>query len=345
VTANPTLALRIIPAAEVDLAATVGVLNAAFRRHTFLGEDRTSLEHIADELPPGCRLLQVFDGDELIGTASITPGSTAHVEQHKFPGIDISRSLYFGMAGVRPDRMGGGVGGRLLAEAERIAQAEGFDRVILMTIEEMGNVAYYQRFGYGSVSIKALPAGYWGLTIPTHEHAMAKEMTRFSVREARTQEAATVADLINVAYEVEDFFKVGPRTDGDEVASIIDRHRFFVVEDGEQLTACVYLSIEGERGHFGMLSVHPEAQGNGLAKRLISHIEAFCTERGCQYLDLEYVNLREELPAFYGRFGFEVTGEEPWPAAELHRISQPAHFVTMSKALPGAAPALGESHG
>lgn len=63
-------------------------------------------------------------------------------------------------------------------------------------------------------------------------------------------------------------------------------------------------------------------------------MEAFCLGRGCGWLDLEYVNLREELPAFYARFGFEVTGEEPWPEDALDRISRPAHFVTMSKRLP-----------
>ncbi|MEX0784588.1 MAG: GNAT family N-acetyltransferase [Dehalococcoidia bacterium] len=333
-TTSPILSLRITPAAEIDLAATVEVMNAAFRRHLFLAEDRTSLEGIVEELAPGCRFVQVFEGERLVGTASITPGATAHVEEHKFPGIDIPRSLYFGMAAVRPDRMGEGIGRRLVAESERVARAEGFDRIILTTIEEMGNVAYYGGFGYRSVSIKELPAGYWSLTIPTHEHGMAKELPRLAIREARPEEASQVADLVNIAYEVEDFFKVGPRTDTEDVASIIARHRFFVTEDAERLAACVYVTLEGGRGHFGMLSVHPEAQGKGFAKALIAYLERFCIERGCGYLDLEYVNLREELPAFYRRFGFEVTGEEPWPADELHRISRPAHFVTMSKALP-----------
>jgi GNAT superfamily N-acetyltransferase len=165
---------------------------------------------------------------------------------------------------------------------------------------------------------------------------MARELVP-AIRGARADEAAVVADLVNLAYEVEDFFKVGPRTDAEEVTRIIADHQFIVVEDGAQLTACAYLEIEGERGHFGMLSVHPDAQGHGLAKALIAHMERVCTHAGCRYLDLEYVNLREELPAFYRRFGFEVTGEQPWPADELHRISRPAHFVTMSKPLRSEA--------
>ena len=333
---TPTLELHIIPAGEVDLEATVEVLNAAFRRHTFLAESRTSLEGIVDELWPGCRFLQVFEDGALVGSASITPGVTAPADDHHFPGIDIPRSLYFGMAGVRPDRMGGGIGSRMLSESEAIATREGFEHVILTTIEEMGNVAYYERFGYRSVSVTPLPVGYWGLTIPAREHGMVKDLAGPRIRLARLDEAGAVAALVNAAYEVEDFFKVGERTDTAEVVSIIQRDRFFVVDDGERLSACVNVGIERGRGHFGMLSVHPGAQGRGLARALLAHVERFCIEQGCQQLVLEYVNLREELLAFYQRFGFEVTGEEPWPSDELHRISRAAHFVVMSKALPPA---------
>jgi ribosomal protein S18 acetylase RimI-like enzyme len=128
------------------------------------------------------------------------------------------------------------------------------------------------------------------------------------------------------------------------VAGIIARDRFFIAHEGTRALGCVYLSIENGRGHFGMLSVHPDAQGQGIARALIEHIEQVCTARGCEHLDLEYVNLRDELPAFYRRFGFEETGEEPWPADALDRISRPAHFVTMSKRLPQRLAHLGGTH-
>jgi GNAT superfamily N-acetyltransferase len=328
-----TIGLRILPTTDVDLPSTVDVLNAAFGIYEFLEESRTSLDSIGDELHDGCRFLQVFEGDELVGTACVTPGATAGIDPVEFPGIDLPSSLYFGLVGVRPDRMGGGIGRRLCEAAERIARAEGFQRIILTTIEEMGNVAYYGRLGYQSVYVKDLPVGYWSLTKPVHYHGMVKELGP-AIREAQEADVEAIAELVNLAYVVEDFFKVGPRTDAEEIATIVERRRFFLVEDGGRAAACAYLGIEDGRGHFGMLSVHPDAQGRGLARRLITHMERFCVERGCTHLDLEYVNLREELPAFYRRFGFEITGEAPWPAAELHRISRPAHFVTMSKPLP-----------
>ena len=48
-------------------------------------------------------------------------------------------------------------------------------------------------------------------------------------------------------------------------------------------------------------------------------------------MDLEVVNLREELPAFYRKFGYRVTGTHPFPAME--RTKLPCHFMVMSKPL------------
>ncbi len=330
-----TLELRVIPAAELDLAATVDVVNAAFRRHAILSEGRTSLEDIAEELWPDCRFLQVFDGDRLVGTASITPGVSAPADPEEFPGIDIPRSLYFGMAAVSPARMGGGIGARLLAEAERIAREEGFERVILTTLEEMGNVVYYERFGYHTLFVRALPAGHWGLTIPTHEHGMAKELSGFGIREGRPEEAAEIATLVNLAYEVERFFTVGDRTDEPEVAHLLEKHTFLVTDGADgRLAGCVLVEVNGERGYFGMLSVHPAVQGTGLGRRLVEAAERYCAERGCSDLELWVVNLREELPPWYERLGYRVTGTEPWPPDEVAaRLSRDAHFLKMSKPL------------
>ncbi|MGE5595177.1 MAG: GNAT family N-acetyltransferase [Hyphomicrobiales bacterium] len=329
--ATPSLDVRVLSPSEIDLAATVEVLNAAFRTYDFLGADRTSLEEIGHELAPESKVMQVFDNGRLIATATLTPAEIAQPEREKFPGIDYARSAYFAMAGVLPERMGEGLGRRLVAEAERLARVAGFERMILSTIEEMGNVAYYGKLGYESVSVRELPPGYWGLTITAHEHGMARALTPVCIRLAGPDDATTIADLVNLAYRVEDFFKVGDRTDAAEIAEIIDRGRFFVAEQEGRAVGCVYVTVAGNRGHFGMLSVHPETQGQGLARSLLETVERYCLEQGCEYLDMEYVNLREELPAFYGRFGFEETGTQPWPEDQLHRISRPAHFVTMTR--------------
>jgi predicted N-acetyltransferase YhbS len=168
------LALRLMAPGEINIPATVAVLNDAFRRHAFLGTDRTSADTIGEELHASSRLVQAFEGNDLVGTGAVTPALDEDLDAAKFPGIDLSHALYFGMAAVRRDRMGRGVGAQILAESERVARQRGDTHIILMTVREMGNVAYYHRFAYETVSVHELPAGYWGLTIPTHEHAMAK---------------------------------------------------------------------------------------------------------------------------------------------------------------------------
>lgn len=165
---------RVRTPGEIDVEATVAVLNAAFRRHTILGRDRTSVGELPHELAATSRIIQAFEADAIVGTVTITPALDEPLEPHSFPGIDRERALHVSMAGVRPDRMGRGIGASLLARADSIASADGYTHMILSTIEEMGNVEYYARFGYQTVSVQELPAGYWGLTIPTHEHAMAR---------------------------------------------------------------------------------------------------------------------------------------------------------------------------
>src|SRR5262245_28983235 len=108
---------------------------------------------------------------------------------------------------------------------------------------------------------------------------------------------------------------------------------FLVVDDTDscRLAAAVYVEIRGERGYFAMLSVDPAAQHRGLGRALISAVEDHCRDAGCRVLDIEVVDLRQELPAFYTRLGFAPTGEAPFP--DPHKLRRPAKLVVMSKAI------------
>jgi hypothetical protein len=48
-------------------------------------------------------------------------------------------------------------------------------------------------------------------------------------------------------------------------------------------------------------------------------------------MDLQIVNLREELPAFYRKLGYEETGTAPFPTDVVTKL--PCQFVKMSKVL------------
>lgn len=151
---------------------------------------------------------------------------------------------------------------------------------------------------------------------------------------AEACDAVAIARVVNAAYRVEDFFKVGDRTDAREVAEFLLHETFLVARDEDDaIVGAVRVSTDGERGHFGMLSVDPAAQGTGLGRALIAAAEDFARERGCTVMDLEVASPRTELPPFYRKFGYEVTGAAEWPAHVLHELKSPAHFIVMSRAL------------
>jgi predicted N-acetyltransferase YhbS len=153
------------------------------------------------------------------------------------------------------------------------------------------------------------------------------------IRTATADDAATVAEIINRAFVVEAFFKIGDRTSSQDVACLMQEGgTFLIAEDGATPVGCVFVKAKGATGYFGMLSVEPAQQGKGVSRLLIDASEAFLRENGCRQVEIEVVNLREELPPFYEKFGYATTEERPFPSPE--RASQPCHFVVMTKQLP-----------
>jgi N-acetylglutamate synthase-like GNAT family acetyltransferase len=152
------------------------------------------------------------------------------------------------------------------------------------------------------------------------------------IRVAAENEAPAIARLISLAFQVEAFFKVGDRTNPDEVRGLMKTGEFLVLEDPSGAPAgCVHLKIVGDHGHFAMLSIDPAMQGKGFGRVLIDEVEARCRAAGCRHMDIEVVNLREELPPFYRRLGYVETGTAPFPDTE--HSTKSCHFILMSKPL------------
>ena len=152
------------------------------------------------------------------------------------------------------------------------------------------------------------------------------------VRIAGTQDAPILASLINEAFKVEAFFKIGDRTSADEILRMMDDGQFLVVEEPRgTMVGCVYLRFRGDRAYFGMLSIEPSRQGRGLGRLLIDAVEGRSRERGSRAVDIHIVNLRDELPGFYRRLGYVDAGTLPFSDAD--RASRPCHFIVMTKAL------------
>ena len=174
------------------------------------------------------------------------------------------------------------------------------------------------------------------------------------LRLATLQDAADLARIINDAFIVEAFFKIGDRTSAEEIAALMNAGGEFLVLEGPHrrsgdLSAeagsakveaakagtlpagCVYLKCTGDGAYFGMLSIAPPWQRQGLGRQLIDAAEARARESGCRVMDIHIVNLREELPPYYRRFGYAETGVLPF--SDRDRASRPCFFIVMSKPL------------
>ena len=152
------------------------------------------------------------------------------------------------------------------------------------------------------------------------------------IRIATVDEAATVTGIINGAFVVEAFFKIGDRTSREEVVGLMcDGGEFLLAEEVGKVRGCVFVKAKADVGYFGMLSVEPGWQGKGLGRFLVDAAESRLREVGCRTVEIEIVNLREELPPLYEKFGYARTEERPYPTPE--RASQPCHFVVMTKTL------------
>ena len=68
-----------------------------------------------------------------------------------------------------------------------------------------------------------------------------------------------------------------------------------------------------------------------IARRLIQVVEDHCRAAGCTRLDFDMINLREELPASYAKFGFLQVGTAEM--GDRHKLTQPCCRIQMSKPL------------
>jgi len=152
-----------------------------------------------------------------------------------------------------------------------------------------------------------------------------------TIRQANPEDVDSLVRIINAAFGVEKFFIERDRIDSETVRKMLNKGRFLLVEDDTGLAACIYLELRGKRGYFGLLSVDPSRQKSGFGRKMVNAGEDFFRANGCRYSDMRIVNLRAELPAFYDRLGYKVTGTEQFDGPVETLI--PCHFILYSKPL------------
>jgi rhamnose utilization protein RhaD (predicted bifunctional aldolase and dehydrogenase)/predicted GNAT family acetyltransferase len=79
--------------------------------------------------------------------------------------------------------------------------------------------------------------------------------------------------------------------------------------DGGEALACVRYQIEGDALYFHRLSVHPDYRRQGLAKKLVGHLEALARAQGLARLTCSVRLQKADNVALYTSLGFQLLGE------------------------------------
>lgn len=152
------------------------VINAAFGVYPFMHGDRTSPAGLAEEQGGTGRFVVGRCGGELAACAMVRPSLDMHIEAGMEDAIGDAATMYLGLVAVEPRLRKLGLGRRIVAAAEQAAQDLGFARMTLGTLREMGNVEYYEAFGYHVTSEQVFEAGHWGVEMPHHFCVMVKAL-------------------------------------------------------------------------------------------------------------------------------------------------------------------------
>ena len=111
----------------------------------------------------------------------------------------------------------------------------------------------------------------------------------------------------------------GQRIDEKMLAELLldpDQQLLLVALERDAIVGCVHLArINGSAAYLGLLTIAPELQGSGRAKRLLLAAEHLATERfGASLIEMTVIGQRVELIDYYQRRGYLLTGERrPFP--------------------------------
>lgn len=165
--ARPGLAIR--DATPADVPAIVALVESAYRGDSsragwtteadLLEGQRVDQQGVHEIVTkPGSRVL-------LASSASGELLACAHLERQ-------GNACYFGMFSVKPTAQGGGIGNRMLVEAERIARDEWLCEAMQMTVISIRTdlIPWYERRGYRRTGrFKPFPYGDERFGIPKRD--------------------------------------------------------------------------------------------------------------------------------------------------------------------------------
>lgn len=134
-------------------------------------------------------------------------------------------------------------------------------------------------------------------------------------------ESAYRGDVSRRGWTTEADLLDGQRTDRQEVAGLIahaDVRLLLAERDAALLASCVVERLVSEHagdGYFGMFSVRPDVQGQGIGRVLLAEAERIARDEWhAPVMRMTVIDVRSELVAWYERRGYRRTGEhKPFP--------------------------------
>ncbi len=172
-------------------------------------------------------------------------------------------------------------------------------------------------------------------------------MNPVSISPATGADVPALTELVNSAYRgdssrrgwtTEADLLDGIRTDETGLREMLQNPDATILkyEEAGQLLGCVYLETKEDELYLGMLTVSPDAQANGIGKQLMTAAEQVARDRHCASISMTVLSQRHELIAFYGRRGFQSTGEtKPFPMDDsrfgLPKV--PLSFIVLKKSI------------
>ncbi|MBP6596435.1 MAG: GNAT family N-acetyltransferase [Arenimonas sp.] len=153
-------------------------------------------------------------------------------------------------------------------------------------------------------------------------------------------ESAYRGDASRAGWTTEADFLGGRRTGADDVLAQLarPRSRVLLAESNGDLLACAHVAVEDDAGYFGMFSVRPTRQGDGIGSRVLDEAERIArVDWGQSHMRMTVIDIRSELIAYYQRRGYRRTGVlKPFPYGD-ERFGLPTRddlrFEVLEKAL------------
>lgn len=146
-------------------------------------------------------------------------------------------------------------------------------------------------------------------------------MSDLHFRIATAGDTSLIATLVNNAYRgdnsrlswtTEADLLSGQRTDPRAIGDILgsDNNVILLCYRQQQAIGTAHLRRDAGTCHFGMFTVQPGLQGQGIGKQFIAHAEHYARDTwGCATMSMTVITLRQELLQWYERRGYINSGE------------------------------------